>query len=84
MSEDKLARLRESPVVYQAGKPTSVIVDLELFQYLLDRLGELEDYELFNDPEVVERLQTARQHHLAGRLITHYRLIERLGLENDV
>ena len=38
MVEDKLALLRESPVVYQAGKPTSVMVDVALFERLLRSL----------------------------------------------
>jgi hypothetical protein len=84
MDEDKFALLRESPVVYKAGVATSVIVDIELFRYLLDRLADCEDYDLFSDPEVIERLQAARQDHLAGRVTSHEDLIEKLGLDSEV
>jgi hypothetical protein len=84
MTEDKLSLLRESPVVYEAGKPTSVIVDIELFQYLLDRLEDCEDYELLGDPEVVKRLHAARRDHLAGRVTSHEDLIEKLELDSEV
>jgi hypothetical protein len=84
MTEDKLALLRESPVVYQAGKPTSVIVDIELFQYLLNRLEDCEDYDLFNDPKVIAGLQAGQADLQAGRVTSMADLVKELGLEDEL
>ena len=84
MVEDKLALLRESPVVYQAGKPTSVIVDIGLFQYFLDKLVDWEDQELFSDPEVIAGLQAGQADLEAGRVISMADLVRELGVEDEL
>ena len=76
--------MRELPVVYEGGKPTAVLIDIEVFDLLLERLGELEDRELFNDPKVIARLREAREDHLAGRVTSHADLIRELGLEGEL
>ncbi len=84
MTEDKLSLLRESPIIYKAGKPTSVIVDLELFQYLLDRLDDCEDYKLFSDPEVIASLRAGQADLEAGRVVSMTDLVKELGLEDEL
>ena len=75
--------IKELPVVYEGGEPTAVLIDIEVFDLLLERLGEVEDRELFNDPKVIARLREAREDHLAGRVTSHADLIRELGLEGD-
>lgn len=69
--------LREFPLVYEGEEPTAVLVDINVFKFLLERLEELEDRELIGDPNVIARLREARADHLAGRTISHGELIER-------
>ncbi|MFB0546364.1 MAG: hypothetical protein ACETWB_05590 [Anaerolineae bacterium] len=76
--------MEKFPIVYENGEPKAVMVDIEFFQLLLDRLEELEDRELLSDPEVVERLKEAREDHLAGRVTSHADLIEELGLAGEL
>lgn len=56
-------------------------MDIYIFRALLQKLDELEERDLLNDPEVVAGLQKAREDHLAGRLTSHIDLIKALGLE---
>jgi len=81
-NEIKLDRslIRELPVVYEGGEPTAVLIDIKVFDLLLERLEELEDRELFKDPKVIARLRRAREDHLAGRTTSHADLIRELGL----
>ena len=76
--------MKELPVVYEGGEPTAVLIDIEVFELLLKRLEELEDRELFSDPEVIARLRKAREDHLAGRVTSHADLIRELGLEGEL
>jgi len=76
--------IKELPVVYEGGKPTAVLIDIEVFELLLERLEELEDGELFSDPKVIARLRKAREDHLAGRVTSHADLIRELGLEGEL
>ncbi len=84
MTEDKISLLRDSPIVYKAGKATSVIVDIELFQYLLNRLQDCEDNELFSDATVIVDLQAGEADIQAGRVTSMADLIEELGLEDEL
>ncbi|MBS1254019.1 MAG: hypothetical protein MAG451_03075 [Anaerolineales bacterium] len=72
------------PMIYEEGEPKAVVLDLHVFQTLLQRLDELEERELLNDPAIVEGLQKAREDHLAGRLTSHTDLIKELGLEGEL
>ncbi len=72
------------PLIYEQGEPKAVVLDLNVFQMLLQRLDELEERELLNDPAIVEGLQKAREDHLAGRLTSHNDLIKELGLEGEL
>ncbi len=76
--------IKELPVVYEGGEPTAVLIDIEVFELLLKRLEELEDHELFSDPEVIARLREAREDHLAGRVTSHANLVRELGLEGEL
>ena len=76
--------IKELPVVYEGGEPTAVLIDIEVFDLLLERLGALEDRELFNDPKVIARLRRAREDHLAGRVTSHADLVRELGLEGEL
>ena len=76
--------LREFPLVYEGEEPTAVLVDINLFKLLLEKLEDLEDRELLSDPNVIARLKEARADHLAGRVTSHKELIEELGLENEL
>jgi hypothetical protein len=66
--------IRELPVVYEGGEATAVLIDIKLFDLLLERLEELEDRELFSDC-VIARLRKAREDHLAGRVTSHAELM---------
>ena len=85
-TEMKLDRplMRELPVVYEGGEPTAVLIDIEVFDLLLERLEELDDRELFSDPKVIVRLRKAREDHLAGRVTSHADLVRELGLEGEL
>ena len=75
---------RELPVVYEGGEPTAVLIDIKVLDLLLERLEELDDRELFSDPEVIVRLRKAREDHLAGRVTSHADLVRELGLEGEL
>ena len=76
--------IKELPVVYEGGEPTAVLIDIKVFELLLKRLEELEDHELFSDPEVIARLREAREDHLARRVTSHANLVRELGLEGEL
>jgi len=76
--------MKEFPLVYEKGEPTAVLVDINVFEFLLRRLEELDGRELFGDPEVVARLKQARQDHLTGRVTPHAELITELGLVSEL
>jgi hypothetical protein len=76
--------IKEFPLVYEGGEPTAVLVDINVFGLLLERLEELEDRELFSDPKVIARLKEAREDHLARRVTSHAELIKELGLESEL
>ena len=82
VTKTKLDRslIRELPVVYEGGKPTAVLVDIKVFELLLESLEDLEDRELLSD-RVIARLRQAREDHLAGRVTSHADLIRELGLD---
>jgi len=60
--------IEELPIVYKYGEPMAVVVDIKLFRVLLDRLEELEDRDLFSDPEIIAGLQAGQDDYLAGRM----------------
>lgn len=72
------------PVIYEKGEPTAILLDIHIFEALLQRLDALEERELLGDPEVVAGLRKAREDHLTGRLISHTNLIKELGLEGEL
>lgn len=76
--------LDELPVIYEKGEPKAAVIDIKLLEVLLERLDELEENELLDNPEIVEGLMKARENHLAGRLTSHVDLIKELGLENEL
>jgi hypothetical protein len=76
--------IRELPIVYEGGEPMAVLIDIKVFELLLERLEELEDRELFNDPKVIARLKRAREDHLAGRVTSHANLVRELGLQGEL
>ena len=55
--------IEELPIIFKDGKPMAVVVDIKQFQLLLDRLEELEDRELFSDPEIIAGLQAGQDDH---------------------
>ncbi len=69
------------PVIYQGDEPTAVVLDIRLFQALIERLGELEDEELFSDPEVIEGLREGHADYLAGKVSSFEDVVRELGLE---
>jgi hypothetical protein len=71
--------LEELPTVYKHGEPTAVVVDIKLFRVLLDRLEELEEQELFSDPEIIAGLQAGQDDYLAGRMTSLEDVIKELG-----
>ena len=62
----------------------AVVVDIRLFQALIDRLEELEDQELFSDPEIIAQLEAAQADHLAGRVVSYEDALKQLGLESEL
>jgi hypothetical protein len=76
--------IEELPTVYKRGEPTAVVVDIKLFRVLLDRLEELEDRDLFSDPEIIAGLQAGQDDYLAGRMTSLEDVIEELGLEDEL
>ncbi len=72
------------PIVYQNGEPAAVVVDIRLFQALIDRLEELEDRELLSNPEIIAQLEAARADHLAGRVVSYEDALKLLGLESEL
>jgi hypothetical protein len=72
------------PTVYRRGEPTAVVVDIKLFRVLLDRLEELEDQELFSDPEIIAGLQAGQDDYLASRMTSLEDVIKDLGLEDEL
>ena len=73
--------LDELPVIYEKGEPKAAVIDIKLLEALLERLDELEEKELLDDPKIVEGLMKAREDHLTGRITSHTDLIKELGLE---
>lgn len=61
-----------------------MVVDIRLFQALIDRLDELEVRKLFSDPEIIARLEAARADHLAGRVVSFEDALKQLGLESEL
>jgi hypothetical protein len=76
--------IEELPTVYKCGEPTAVVVDIKLFRLLLDRLQELEDQELFSDPEIIAGLQAGQDDYLAGRMTSLQDVIRELGLGDEL
>ena len=76
--------IKELPIVYEGGEPTAVLMDIKVFEVLLERLEELEDRELFSAPKVIARLRKAREDHLAGRVTSRANLVRELGLEGEL
>jgi len=76
--------IKELPIVYKDGEPRAVVVDIKLFQFLLDRLEELEDRELFSDPEIIAGLQAGQDDYLAGRMTSLEDVAKELGLEDEL
>ena len=76
--------VEELPMVYRYGEPTAVVVDIKLFQFLLDRLQDLEDQELFSDSEVMAGLQAGQDDYLAGRMTSLEDVVKELGLEYEL
>ena len=76
--------IKNFPVVYQDGKPTTVLVDINVFELIIKRLEELEDEALFSDPEVVIQMEEAKKDHVAGRITSHADLIRELGVEDEL
>ncbi|MBM3241357.1 hypothetical protein FJZ31_34180 [Candidatus Poribacteria bacterium] len=76
--------LDELPVIYEKGEPKAAVIDIKLLAALLERLDELEEKELLDDPKIVEGLMKAREHHLTGRITSHTDLIKELGLEDEL
>ena len=76
--------IRELPVVWEGGEPTAVLIDIKVFDLILERLEELDDRELFSDPKVIVRLRKAREDHLAERVTSHANLVRELGLEGEL
>lgn len=76
--------IEELPTVYKYGEPTAVVVDIKLFRLLLDRLQELEDQELFSDPEIIAGLQAGQDDYLAGRMTSLEDVVKELGLEDEL
>jgi PHD/YefM family antitoxin component YafN of YafNO toxin-antitoxin module len=72
------------PIIYQNGEPAAVVVDIRLFQALIDRLEELEDQELFSDSEIIAQLEAAQADHLAGRVVSYKDALKQLGLESEL
>jgi len=72
------------PIIYQNGEPAAVVVDIRLFQALIDRLEELEDQGLLSDPAIIARLEAARADHLAGRVVSYEDALKQLGLESEL
>ena len=75
--------LDELPVIYEKGEPKAAVIDIKLLETLLERLDELEEKELLDDPRIVEGLMKARKNHLTGRITSHADLIKELGLEDE-
>jgi len=76
--------IEELPTIYKRGEPMAVVVDIKLFRVLLDRLEELEDRELFSDPEIIAGLQAGQDDYLAGRMASLEDVIKDLGLEDEL
>jgi len=76
--------IEELPTIYKYGEPMAVVVDIKLFQILLDRLEELEDRDLFSDPEIIAGLQAGQDDYLAGRMTSLEAVIKDLGLEDEL
>ncbi len=76
--------IEELPIIFKDGKPMAVVVDIKQFQLLLDRLEELEDRELFSDPEIIAGLQAGQDDYLAGRMTSLEKVVKELGLENEL
>lgn len=77
--------IKQLPVIYENGAPKSVIVSIDLFKALLERIEEIEDEDfILNDPKILEGLREARAEHLAGQTISHAELISELGLGNGL
>jgi len=72
--------IEELPIVYKYGEPMAVVVDIKLFRVLLDRLEELEDRDLFSDPEIIAGLQAGQYDYLAGRMTSLEDIVKELGL----
>jgi len=45
--------LDELPVIYEKGAPKAAVIDIKLLEALLERLDELEEKELLDDPKVI-------------------------------
>jgi len=76
--------LDQLPIIYEKGEPKAAVIDIKLLETLLERLDELEEKELLDDPKIVEGLMKAREDHLAGRITSHADLIKELGLEDEL
>lgn len=76
--------IKNLPVIYQNGKPISVLVDITVFEIMVNQLEKLGDEALFSDPEVVMQLKEAREDHLAGRITSHADLMRELGVEDEL
>jgi hypothetical protein len=72
------------PIIFKDGEPMAVVVDIKQLQFLLDRLEELEDRELFSDPEIIAGLQAGQDDYLAGRMTSLEDVVRELGLENEL
>jgi hypothetical protein len=76
--------LDELPVIYEKGQPKAAVIEIKLLEALLERLDELEEKELLNDPEIIEGLMKARENHVAGKITSHADLIKELGLGDEL
>ncbi len=84
VNEIFIPSLDELPMIYENGQPKAVIVDIEVFEEILEYLETKEDNELFKDPKIIQRLREARADHVAGRVTSHDNLIQELGLEDEL
>jgi len=76
--------IKELPTVYKYGEPTAVVVEIKLFRFLLNRLEELEDRDLFSDPEIIAGLQAGQDDYLTGRMTSFEDVVKELGLEDEL
>ena len=76
--------LDELPIIYEKSEPKAAIIDIKLLEALLERLDELEEKELLDDPKIVDGLMKAKADHLTGKITSHTDLIKELGLEDEL